>query len=677
MASSLSLVLLLSVLLACVGAPVQACTNYIKVVDNDGLAACAQACLNKTVGICPVDLVVRLGGLKAGTCGAEGFYIPNGTVSAMSKAGPCGELVFLEYTKREQQAPVVEISNKASPAAVPAFDADDILLTPPNEASCPSCPALAVVWVPGASIPVSAYKPIVQGLQNSSALKNFRVWAAVAHCPAEICLNAAPPLPGIRGALERVYAELQGNGVAPSRNLHMPAGTPLVAGGHSLGGAMLQQATLAIKGTPSSPLHYVLQLQVLTGSFITRNTRSAYYTHEPQQGVPTLTLGGELDGMCRITRMAEERYHTVSPMLQFPVIGLLGFDHMSFASGTPPAFVHANDLRAEIDTATAHAQIASLASDFILANLKQDTAAGARLQSAVQASDNELMNTILLSMQKEGSQWLKPWCQTALPPTGGKPQRAVQQQQQARAPTAYSGNCWIGCPWNQEVSAPVMAGFAAGTVKVDDADAFHYVWDVTPVHLPEILNNCSAPTSACTLKTTSITQAIYKWEDGYVDSGFFREAATELRTKLPSRQAMWLAAGKRPAEFNETDKSMHNCADINAMAYRWALQNAPQRTRDRFTKFGEPMVMGEDQAHVTGPTWIWSPLQYNKGKTAGGEPAVVVQSPSMSEPMDSLIKAAAGKHYCKVLSPAYALEWLLIDGLRLRLGDSSQNRTSA
>merc|ERR1719353_1557261 len=70
-----------------------ACTDYNKIVNG----VCAQACLNKTVGICPIAIVVKAGGLATGTCAAAGFTKPNGTQS--QKAGPCGTITFDDYVK--------------------------------------------------------------------------------------------------------------------------------------------------------------------------------------------------------------------------------------------------------------------------------------------------------------------------------------------------------------------------------------------------------------------------------------------------------------------------------------------------------------------------------------------------------------------------------------------------
>lgn len=47
--------------------------------------------------------------------------------------------------------------------------------------------------------------------------------------------------------------------------------------------------------------------QILMGAFITRSDRN----HTGGYPVSTLTIGGELDGLCRVTRIAEAYYHSV------------------------------------------------------------------------------------------------------------------------------------------------------------------------------------------------------------------------------------------------------------------------------------------------------------------------------------------------------------------------------
>lgn len=84
------------------------------------------------------------------------------------------------------------------------------------------------------------------------------------------------------------------------------------------------------------------------------------------------------------------------------------------------------------------------------------------------------------------------------------------------------------------------------------------------------------------------------------------------------------------------------------------------------------MSMGKDKGPSGGgPDWIWGELEYreNKDKTE-----VVVYSNTMKTPIDYPIKASAGFHYCKVLSPARVMEWLYVDGLKARYNIKDQDQ---
>jgi hypothetical protein len=75
-------------------------------------------------------------------------------------------------------------------------------------------------------------------------------------------------------------------------------------------------------------------------------------------------------------------------------------------------------------------------------------------------------------------------------------------------------------------------------------------------------------------------------------------------------------------------------------------------------------VIGDDLGpYNAGPLWIWHYLTYtdNSDKTQ-----TLVQSPMMRTPTNYLISAAAGFHYCKILSPFRALEWIYFDSQKDR-----------
>lgn len=74
-------------------APVTACDWYRKVSSP----ACADGCFESTVGHCPFSIIKRMAGLDDGKCADVNYTVPHGTTS--QKAGPCGTLVFNEYTQ--------------------------------------------------------------------------------------------------------------------------------------------------------------------------------------------------------------------------------------------------------------------------------------------------------------------------------------------------------------------------------------------------------------------------------------------------------------------------------------------------------------------------------------------------------------------------------------------------
>jgi hypothetical protein len=82
-------------------------------------------------------------------------------------------------------------------------------------------------------------------------------------------------------------------------------------------------------------------------------------------------------------------------------------------------------------------------------------------------------------------------------------------------------------------------------------------------------------------------------------------------------------------------------------------------------------VTGDDLGPFNeGPLWIWHFMQYNESED---KTKVVVQSPMMRTKTDYPIQSAAGFHYCKVLSPFKAMEWMMNDGLFLNNGIKEQD----
>jgi len=98
------------------------------------------------------------------------------------------------------------------------------------------------------------------------------------------------------------------------------------------------------------------------------------------------------------------------------------------------------------------------------------------------------------------------------------------------------------------------------------------------------------------------------------------------------------------------------------------------KSKANYDAFGQKLVTGNDLGpYNEGPLWIWTYMDYKESKD---KTQMVVSSPMMRTPQDYFIGAAAGFHYCKVLSPYKAMEWMMVDSLFNKNGIKSTNETA-
>lgn len=485
---------------------------------------------------------------------------------------------------------------------------DDVIVKPTKTGA----DEIALIFIQGAQITPDQYLPLVLAIQKAS---QYSLWVGI----PDFAFHTPEPIV-ISGGISRILNNMSSAGMNTSK---------IFFAAHSLGGIMLQNY---LNSNPTSGM-----AQILMGSFLLRSYREVAFP------LPTLTIGGELDGLCRVTRIMEEYYHRIlhatnmeTAVKNFPVAVVMGMTHFQFCSGNPPALVKLYDLKPEISFDDAHSEVAALVSAFISLHMG-NLSTLSTLSTAVQKAGN-FFQPIIDAYELEGFYNFKPPCYDNPP----------------------SPACTAGCPWSQ-YAQQVMGGLTR--VKLIDTDAFHPVSQINPIHLPHVLNNCSSPTPNCEIKTVTVSQNVYKELDK-LDTAFVSTSADEIRVKLKARQAVMEAAGYQNVNFNTSDGSSI-CKVINQEAYDWALQNTSSNTRARFQEFGVQLVMKEDKGpYNIGPLWIWTPLSYTKSTNSTGGEIMEVQSVMLRTPTDYSIKSAAGMHYCKLLSPARAMEWIYVDGLR-------------
>ena len=222
--------------------------------------------------------------------------------------------------------------------------------------------------------------------------------------------------------------------------------------------------------------------------------------------------------------------------------------------------------------------------------------------------------------------------------------------------------CLHGNPWNQQFTQNIMGGtFNNRHFSVLNDDNFHRVDSVDPVHLPEVDTECAADTrSACVLKSITVSQNHYRFLDK-LDTGYYETAASEIKTKISSRQRTQIKGGDADADFSVTDETGNRCAEINDASIKWAYDRVSSAARANYDALGQKLVTGDDKGpYNEGPLWIWTLMDYSP---SDDNSQMIVRSPMMRTPVTYFIGAAAGFHYCKVLSPFKVMEWIYTDSL--------------
>jgi len=492
-------------------------------------------------------------------------------------------------------------------------------------------PQLGLVFVQGTQISAAAYEPLMQAVQEALDYE--------AYCAIPAFFLDVPEPAQFNSKMDSAMKEMQKAGLKDS--------APVVYLAHSLGGVFTQDYVFKNKEKISA--------QILMGATLLRKYRNG--STSKTFPVPTLMLDGTLDGLMRVTRQAESFYH-YKGQSNFPIVIYEGTSHMQFASGPPPLNVKMNDLKPTVPDDKAHQMMANTIKNFITAQIAKDAGAQSEIEQEVQATA-KIVAPIIEALEMEANPHLLPPCNTDYPMPSCPFYPRYPGKQEGSSPKP-DGACVCGTPWVQQVAQKVVTGL--GTVRTLATDGIHAVSDVNPIHLPHIWSTCEKE-EGCTINVTTVTQPVYSALDSF-DTGFSYESASELRVKLKSRQTMWMAAGRKDVNFTETDVVPSLCAEINVLAYQWALNHSSPAARSRFQDIGEVLEMGKDLGpYNAGPLWIYNALKYNNAKDKS---KVVIQAPMMHTPVDYKIKAAAGFHYCKLLSPARALEWIYIDGLRAK-----------
>lgn len=488
-----------------------------------------------------------------------------------------------------------------------------------------SLPSVALVFIQGTNFASQQYVPLLSSLQSLCS-SSSSLWIGI----SDFALSIPDPL-----VLQNQISSL----LDQMKSMGMTQSTKVFYAGHGLGGILLANHfnTQNIDGL------------ILLGSFLPKALREITNPEgKTKINFPSkvLTIANELDGLCRIMRMAEAYYHSVENIVieakgRYPVVVVKGASHMQFASGDVPSFVQQNDLKPEITEKNAQNQIALAMKSFI--ENAMDFLDGKMKESDI------FFKPLIDALKMEGSYHLKPPCYD---------DSTINRK---------NNYCGHGSEW-VNLALKYMAGFEEAhitNVKLTADDNFHKVWTVVPDPLPSCLNNCTLQTPNCQLLCVSVTELSYNTYDS-LDNGFYPISADEMKTKMSSREALLTAAGLSNVKFNLTD-GWSSCKFINDKAIEWALANASPESRARFSLKGEKYQTVEDKDALNGGSWIIQYLNYQE-VLQNGVPVVQIGSYTSRYPLDYWLPLSSGFHFCKLLSPARVMEWIYLDSLKKQGG---------
>lgn len=492
----------------------------------------------------------------------------------------------------------------------------------------------ALVWVQGAGIAAHLYTDLLTSIQNASV--DLELWVG----QPSFLLDTPEPL-RLKANIEDTLALMYKAG--------MPADTPLLFGAHSLGTVFLQMYC----GTAANNC----TAQVLTGGPI---ARTSYYP-KLSYPVPTLTLGGSLDGLARVTRTVAESVYQIQNVSNagdlFPVAVIEGMNHYQWASGEPSLLEKSRDLHAEISIEQAHETAAALISDFFAQRLNVP-GSGAKLAAAVSAT-KAFAAPLIEAYLLEGSRHFNAPRQIGGP---GKKD-------------CVKGGCPDHSEWARTAQA-IVAGPLSGW-NFNSSNNFVSCTS-TPItgevfHLPNISNDSATHT------VFSTTYSQCKWDIADAeDTGFVYTSASEIGTKMSSRQCLLIkGVGELNTNFSVDDPDF--CRMANEQAYAKALDLASPLAKTRYLAHGQPFTFGADIQKAGGPLFLDAGITYKDQGDAGVE----ISSPAQKTEIDywkkhfgpiprpAAVPDPGCFHYCKLLSPARAMEWIYVDGLRRHYGINS------
>ncbi|XP_038059607.1 uncharacterized protein LOC119730686 [Patiria miniata] len=447
---------------------------------------------------------------------------------------------------------------------------------------------LCLIIIPGAEIPGELYRPVAEAIQRFTPAE---LWVGLT---AGFAADTPNPLQ-LSDAIDLALADLKAAGMSRF-------GVPTFMAGHSLGGTFVQDYVASNANQVSGLL--------LWGSYLTGTNRVL-----ADYPVPVMHLSGDLDGLTRITRLADvysemDALEATNPGSQFryPVVLLEGVNHGQFASGDMPPNVVANDIPSNLTFTEAHDLIGQASADFIMLTFAALPDQKDRIEKGLEGT-GELLVPLMKAKSMEQDGEMSPWVLYAQEMVINVPKDLADRLIVKN--NAYSG----------------LLGFAESKPSVT-----------------------KEATGVVTVKSRAKTDL----PRNLADISLVEQSANEIAGKMKRQEAVREVLGGE--RYNDTV----SCQEINMMALKWALGEASSVARSRYGNQGRQMQFNSDILTLTGSSWLSGKLRLTYTPTGD----LVVTSVVLLTPAMFPIQSIAGMQYCKLLSPYRAMEWIYVDSLR-------------
>mmetsp|Transcript_111015 Transcript_111015/g.313052 ORF Transcript_111015/g.313052 Transcript_111015/m.313052 type:complete len:528 (-) Transcript_111015:62-1645(-) len=504
---------------------------------------------------------------------------------------------------------------------------DHIVLAPISNDT--TLPEKMFVFIPGGKVPNAHYVATAASIQASAV--GMRLWVTIPTVFQNLCIISCstssvcfPLHSTVEDALSLATQKGWQRGSDDSKDMWLA--------GHSLGGVCANTLFQAYATSTSLPYAAV----IVMGSYVDESGDHDL-THYP---VPLLTLNVELDGglgrpgktatWWRQYRDLKETMEEQQALTQKAVIILPGLNHSDFC----PGFDVPGDLPAEVSQDEATKTIGKTLAAFLHMQLGD-------------AAPHSL-RTSALGLLREAVAWTEGFITPYL--------KAQDMERLATDTTTSAEGSSSFCADAQHVVAGLST---ADDARLQVLDGFH----VSSSNLEHCHPNYTAADGGGLL-VHSCSHADY-----YSDLANTGEitAASEIACKMLSSD--------RVAEQLKTTAADPNvpCSAGNQKAVAIAEALAPQRTLERFKRIGRGWCFEDDRPTLAnvGPVWVF----YDALKLEDNATCMAVSSPVLKTEIDGYVYP--GNHYCKFLSPARVLDWMMTDSLKqtasftTRVGENS------